>query len=319
MKPCIEPIVLAACALAVRRYGNAVGVVVPEPSGNDVASVTHYWQAAEAALGEDFAARIALHLPIGAFGPISYAAASAADLGSSIELVTEMLPKFGPGMSIRTIALSATTVEVLIASDSTATIPPSFEELLVVVICSHFAILERPPSLSAVFLRRAAPVVNQAWRDLFSITPSFSANRTALQMAVGDLAIPMRTASSQVRHMLQPTPSETNGASMAERVLHFLKSQSLHTAKNVSDVASALDLSPRTLQRQLTSEATSLRELQSKARIDAAQVLLDRTATPLTEIAQLVGFSGTAAFSRAFAAQTGVAPSRYKSRAKRNT
>jgi AraC-like DNA-binding protein len=83
---------------------------------------------------------------------------------------------------------------------------------------------------------------------------------------------------------------------------------------NLPDVAEAVGLSARTLQRRLSEAGTSLRELVDEARREAALQELERDDVSITEVAFLLGFSETSAFDRAFRRWTGKAPAEYRAR-----
>ena len=83
---------------------------------------------------------------------------------------------------------------------------------------------------------------------------------------------------------------------------------------NVTDesVARELYMSSRKLQRQLRSDDTTFTTLLNEIRQDLAQRYLREQDTSLTEIAFLLGFSESSAFSRAFRRWMGVTPSEYR-------
>jgi len=83
---------------------------------------------------------------------------------------------------------------------------------------------------------------------------------------------------------------------------------------NVTDesVSRALYMSARKLQRQLESAGTTFYTLLNETRKDLAKKFLSDQDTSITEIAYLLGFSESSAFSRAFKRWMGVSPSQYR-------
>jgi AraC-like DNA-binding protein len=77
-------------------------------------------------------------------------------------------------------------------------------------------------------------------------------------------------------------------------------------------VAKALDLSPRTLQRKLEREGTSLRELVDDVRRSLAQTYISDGSMSLATIAFVLGFSEQSAFHRAFVRWTGQSPGDFR-------
>ena len=93
------------------------------------------------------------------------------------------------------------------------------------------------------------------------------------------------------------------------RAVHLLMPRGRHT---IEQVGQHLGVSPRTLQRQLGQEGANFQTLVNDVRREQAQRLIEGQAHSITEVAQLVGFAETSAFSRWFGQQFGVSPSRWK-------
>lgn len=78
------------------------------------------------------------------------------------------------------------------------------------------------------------------------------------------------------------------------------------------DVAKALDLSERSLRRQLADEGQSFRDLLAQARHAKARELLSQTTLPVEAVAQQLGYAEAAAFTRAFQRWQGMTPSAWR-------
>jgi len=76
----------------------------------------------------------------------------------------------------------------------------------------------------------------------------------------------------------------------------------------VHSIAEEIGLSPRTLQRRLAEEGTSLRELVRRHRSHIVDRLLKDRKTKMTVIAHDVGYSDATTFSRAFKSWSGETP-----------
>ncbi|HME69213.1 MAG TPA: AraC family transcriptional regulator [Myxococcota bacterium] len=74
---------------------------------------------------------------------------------------------------------------------------------------------------------------------------------------------------------------------------------------SVDQVARALGLSHRTLNRRLAAEGTSVKVLLEDVRCELGRQLLEETRMPLSEIAKTLQYSEPSAFSRAFKGWTG--------------
>jgi AraC-like DNA-binding protein len=136
------------------------------------------------------------------------------------------------------------------------------------------------------------------WRDLYAPLPQ--ANPATQQ-----------TCSSLCRQLCDEL-SDT-ATPLARRVLELLMGRSgqLYSAR---DVARWLGLSERTLHRRLAQEGQSFRLLDEGVRQKLAQGLLRDTDLGLECIAQQLGYSEAASFSRAFKRWTGSAPSSWRRR-----
>ncbi|HSG89031.1 MAG TPA: helix-turn-helix domain-containing protein [Pseudomonadales bacterium] len=77
-------------------------------------------------------------------------------------------------------------------------------------------------------------------------------------------------------------------------------------------LADMLGIGVRTLARRLRSEGTSYNALLRQVQTERATNFLRQTATPIAEIAERMGYSDPAAFTRAFQSWTGMAPSRWR-------
>ena len=79
-----------------------------------------------------------------------------------------------------------------------------------------------------------------------------------------------------------------------------------------ADLARALHVSVRTLQRRLDDEGTTYQQLLSRVRRDLAEGYLREDRHSLSEITYLLGFSDQANFGRAFKRWTGKTPTEYR-------
>ncbi len=121
-----------------------------------------------------------------------------------------------------------------------------------------------------------------------------------------------------------PQLAELNDQIMIDYLAKLDQDHIIHKAKatiidqlpsgSVTDetVAKALYMSSRKLQRQLNNAGTTFNTLLNEVRLDLAQKYLRERNTSMTEIAFLLGFSESSAFSRAFKRWTGVSPTIYR-------
>jgi AraC-like DNA-binding protein len=160
-------------------------------------------------------------------------------------------------------------------------------------------------------LRYAPPAHVDSYRVLFDAPCTFAAERNSLQFDAGYLALPVRRDEA-MRRMLQRALLLTVRPYRRDRLLVEKVRQALaqfpDQSRNAHDLAARLNLSERTLHRQLKDEGSSLQQLKDSVRREQALALLHRSKKPLKQIAEAVGFKNEKSFIRAFKVWTGVTP-----------
>ncbi|EIM30173.1 helix-turn-helix domain-containing protein [Microvirga lotononidis] len=81
---------------------------------------------------------------------------------------------------------------------------------------------------------------------------------------------------------------------------------------SAAKVASRYAVSRRTLSRHLTAEGTSFRQLSNEVRCEIACMLLANSDFPVSQIAGILNYAETSAFTRAFHRWTGQSPSAWR-------
>ena len=132
------------------------------------------------------------------------------------------------------------------------------------------------------------------------------------------LTLPPRRDEHALRSMLQHALPLTVRQYHRDRLLAS-RARALITARpgeqhSAPVLASALNVSVRTLHRQLEEEGTSLQALKDAVRREQAVELLCRTPQSIKQIARAVGFASEKTFSRAFRHWTGESPSECRHR-----
>lgn len=160
--------------------------------------------------------------------------------------------------------------------------------------------LKRPPERTGVH------------RTHFKCPVRFNAPRNLLIFHTADLDRPFVTYNSELLEMLQPTPAKvrrTSGAvSVTERVRWILKQILSSGRPDAPAVARELGLSLRTLQRRVTDEGHSFRELLAQVRQELCVEYLNEPDIQIQEIAFLLGYEDVTSFYRAFRALEGTTP-----------
>lgn len=102
--------------------------------------------------------------------------------------------------------------------------------------------------------------------------------------------------------------------SVSEQVVATLKTSLPSGRPDIAIVARQLGFSERTLQRRITEEGTSFKELLVEARQETCHRLLADIAVQIDEIAYLLGYQDSRSFCRAFKGWEGVTPATWRHR-----
>jgi AraC-like DNA-binding protein len=153
--------------------------------------------------------------------------------------------------------------------------------------------------------------------DFFATTDvAFGCEDSGIALAREELDRPMRLADVHSAGMLASLvdaelAARPQGSSLAARVEAFVAA-ALPGGTDVDDVARAMHMSARTLQRRLEQEQTRFGEVLDRARLDVARRLLADRGVTMADVAARVGFSDVATFSRAFKRWTGQPPGQWR-------
>jgi len=162
-------------------------------------------------------------------------------------------------------------------------------------------------ALTATELQFAAPAHADSYRVLFDGPSRFDAPASRLCFDAGYLQLPIRRDEAALQRMLQRALLLTVRPYRRDRLLQVLAEHPEHS-RNADDLAAWLNLSARTLHRQLREEGASLQQLKDSVRQQRARELLLRTRKPLKQIAAEVGFLNEKSFMRAFKSWFGTSP-----------
>ena len=151
-----------------------------------------------------------------------------------------------------------------------------------------------------------------SYRVLFDGPTVFNAAQHSLSFDAGYLALPVRRDEAALQRMLQRALLLTVRPYRRDRLLVESVRQALSEApelgRRADELAARLNLSVRTLHRQLKEEGASLQGIKDSVRREQAMEALLRTHKPIKQIAAEVGFQNEKSFMRAFKGWTGMTP-----------
>jgi len=166
--------------------------------------------------------------------------------------------------------------------------------------------------------RRPASIAAQ--ERFFQAPVRYGEPEDVLVLPAVELRVPLHTADSGLlpillRHAtecLARLPAEDDFCSDVQRVLISAMSSG---EVAIDHVATALGMSPRSVQRRLQDTGRSFTQLVADTRLELSRRYLEDPAISLTEAAFLLGYSDLSAFSRAFRRWTGSTALEFRRRA----
>ena len=169
----------------------------------------------------------------------------------------------------------------------------------------------------AVYFKHAARGDAAVYAAHFGCPVHFDSGRDALLVNEAALNVPNRLGDETIatffdRHLEEQLAAIPDQIGLEQSVRRAVVKMLSEGVPALSQVASDLGMSARTLQRRLADHGQSFQTLVDLARQELAQQLLRETDYSLAEVAFLTGFSEQSAFTRAFKRWLGQTPRSYK-------
>ena len=143
------------------------------------------------------------------------------------------------------------------------------------------------------------------------------AARNAIIFRAEDAERPFVTRNAELLGLLAPQfeeelKQETGEENFVERVRIAIQEKLTGRRPTIEDIADALRVSSRTLQRRLQDEGASFQKVLEESRRQLARHYLNNSVLELNEAAYLLGYNDSNSFVRAFRAWEGVPPARWR-------
>ena len=170
----------------------------------------------------------------------------------------------------------------------------------------------------ALELRFPPPADPQPYQDAFKCPLRFNAAVNALLFASADVMAPLPTAHPLLAEVHERLASEhlqrLDHAQTCSRARAAILRRLPDGEPRRTDIASALEMSERTLQRRLKGEGTSFQRLLDDTRRELAQQYLGQTDLSLADACYLLGFGNLSSFFRASKRWFGISPRQHRLR-----
>lgn len=171
---------------------------------------------------------------------------------------------------------------------------------------------------SLVEFVRQAPPNRAALVSFFGCAVRFGCARNVLSTSSQQLLMALPWANQMAYNLssrlLQRESEQLGRMSALGHSVELALRSSLPRIAAVADVAAALNVSERTLRRQLADSGLRFRTLLDDSRKSRALELMAGGHRPITQVAEAVGFAHARAFARAFRRWTGQTPTAFMTR-----
>lgn len=320
----------SAIAPALLRYVHARGIDPSEIGGGDrdaselavtpSALAEMIARACELLAEPHLALRLPAELPLKRYDALALAVRAAHTPRAVVDLVVRYAPLVFPGLTATT---ENDANQLRIAWTITAHPRGLGSEVDELVLATVLGYVSRGVDLTParVWLASARPpVIAPLYSAMRTEEIDFGARSTGFALASSDAdrelpgadAMLLATATDLADAALAKVPRRGAFAALvASRIEDALGGGA---APNADDIAGALKMSTRTLQRRLDEEGTKFSEVIDAARERRARALLDDPSVPLGEVAYRSGFADLATFSRAFKRWSGMPPGAFRRR-----
>jgi AraC-like DNA-binding protein len=139
----------------------------------------------------------------------------------------------------------------------------------------------------------------------------------AIVFRASDAERPFVTRNAELLGMLAPhfeeeLKQENGDENFLDRVRVAIQQKLTGQRPSIEDIADALHISARTLQRRLQDEGSSFQRVLEEARRQMARQYLNNSVLELNEAAYLLGYEDSNSFVRAFRTWEGVPPARWR-------
>lgn len=165
-----------------------------------------------------------------------------------------------------------------------------------------------------VTFRREKPSDPAPWRELFGNNLKFGQARNSLAIRTEDADRELTTSNPAMirlhEQIIQRYLMKLDRENLVNRARLHIMEQLPSGPITENEVARGLNVSKRTLQRKLREDGETFRSLLTQVRMSLSDRYLQIEDYSVTEIAFLLGYTDTSAFSRAFRTWFGHSPTR---------
>lgn len=273
--------------------------------------------AAQATGCPDFGLRLAEVSRFSNIGPVGLVAREEPDVRSALELIIQYLHGYNEALLARiTDANGLATIALDLDLSATARGRRQAMELLVGVCHRIIRSLISPDwNPVAVSFAHPAPVDVTTHHRVLGPTVAFAQDFAGILLYSSDLDAANTLADPRLapyaRQLLQGIPAP-HTAPLPDRAREIMEALLPTGYCSLEQIARTLGVDPRTIQRRLARDGHSYSWLLDEVRTDLAYRYVARLERPLTQVADLLGFSALGTFSRWFHGRFGMSATAWR-------
>jgi len=255
------------------------------------------------------------HFPLTTHGPVGMLAITSASLGDALQGAVQYGSLVMPAFQMRREDLNDEAHLIVERVQDFGDVNDFFTETVVMAFTRIGPFLTRPVSGVVVHFTHGPLGDPAQYEAHFGCKFIFNARQNKVVLPRQELSITLIAPSRASNLLMKATLDQQRLSRVDARpVSHEVKRQLQRALrqKQVLDadaLATAMNMSPRTLSRRLKAEGVTLPQLRTEVGVEYAEVLLLDTCKTIAQIAQATGFADTATFSRAFKRSKGETPS----------
>ncbi|MDQ1815941.1 AraC family transcriptional regulator [Massilia sp. CCM 9210] len=250
------------------------------------------------------------------FGVVLHVMMSSPDLGSALRRMAQYVPIISSAARFILTQDSQGCGLTLTLGDGAPGDRHDFALLMIANLCRWLTGRDLRPQ--SVELAHARPANLVPYLAAFGCPCHFGAKRYRLSFSPADLGLPLMTGNPLLTELHERFANERlarlGDARTTRRVRELVLDCLADGEPARGDVARALCMSERTLQRRLQDEGTSYVQLVDAVRREQAAHYLDQTSLCFTEISYRLGFANQGTLFRACKRWFNVSPGRYRER-----
>lgn len=280
-------------------------------------AINHMFETtAEQAGIDDFGLRLAELRGFSNLGPVTLLARDEPDIRSALAIFTAYLPLHNEALSID---LSEHDGLAILAC-AVAGEGPKVQATDVAVAMLHRILrqlLGTGWQAQGIYLERQRPMRLGPFERAFSGRVQFAQDFSGIAFMAADLDRPNLLAEAALRPYTAQLRAALPGLAdlpLAERIRRLLRAMLAGRRCTAPLAAERLGLSRRTMERHLAAEGTTFHALLDEVRGEVARGQLSGSARSNAEIADLLGFASSAAFTAWFSARHGLPPQTWRRR-----